>query len=105
VFARIVCSILALGVCACVLLAARQVRIQAAHELADARRRIVRLDSELYRLRAQIASRVAPHRIHIAAEADRLSLRSAVASPDLAEAVIEPQEPALVDSRSSTRSP
>lgn len=62
-FARLLAVILTLGVCACVLLAARQARIQAAHDLAEARLRIVRRDQELWKLRARIAAHVTPERV------------------------------------------
>lgn len=59
-FAKILFLILGLGLIGCALLAARQARVQAAHELADTRLRIVRHDAELLRLRALIAERVTP---------------------------------------------
>lgn len=62
-FARLVVLILGVGVIACGLLAARQVRTQAAHELAQARLRVMKLDSERAKLRSEIASRVTPDRI------------------------------------------
>ncbi len=89
-FARLAFSILALAVGACVLLAARQVRIQAAHELAAARQRIVQLDAELFRLRAQIASRLTPERI-LDAASDTLSLKPSVSvDPNLGAVAGEP---------------
>jgi hypothetical protein len=63
VFAKLVVLILSVGACACVLLAARQVRVQAAHDLADARLRVMQRDNELWELRARIASRVTPANI------------------------------------------
>jgi hypothetical protein len=63
VFAKILAVILCLGACACILLAARHARIRAAHDLAEARLRIVRSDQELWRLRAEIAGHVTPARV------------------------------------------
>jgi hypothetical protein len=60
VFAKLVVLILSVGACACVLLAARQVRVQAAHDLADARLRVMQRDNELWELRARIAAKVTP---------------------------------------------
>ena len=62
-FAKILTVILSLGACACVLLAARHAPIRAAHDLAEARLRIVRSDQELWRLRADIAAHVTPARV------------------------------------------
>jgi hypothetical protein len=50
-------------VCACALLALRQTRVQAAHELAEARLRVLQRDNELWRIRARIAERVTPERV------------------------------------------
>lgn len=68
-FAKLLAVILSLAACGCVLLAARQARIQAAHDLAEARLRIVRRDNELWRLRAEIASRVTPEQVRRLASA------------------------------------
>ena len=62
-FAKIVVVILSLGLCAAALLSLRQMRTQAAHELAEARLRVLQRDNELWRLRAQIAEHVTPERI------------------------------------------
>lgn len=66
-FGKLVFLILGVGVVAGVLLVNRQLRIQAAHELADAQRRVAQHDRALWRLRAEIASRVTPQRVEIAA--------------------------------------
>jgi hypothetical protein len=63
VFAKVAVLILSIGLCACVLLAARQMRTQAAHELAEARLRLQQRDNELWRLRARIAAMVTPERV------------------------------------------
>lgn len=67
VFAKVAVLIVSIGVCACALLAARQMRTQAAHELAEARLRLLQRDNELWRLRAQIAAKVTPERVQILA--------------------------------------
>ena len=66
-FGKLVFLILCLGVIAGVLLVNRQLRIQSAHELADAQRRVAQHDRTLWRLRAEIASRVTPERVQAAA--------------------------------------
>jgi hypothetical protein len=63
VFLKGVALIAALCLCASALLAARQMRMQAAHELAEARLRITQRDNELWRLRARIAQRITPEHI------------------------------------------
>jgi hypothetical protein len=60
VFAKCCAVILAIGVTACSLLALRQARLQAAHELAQTQLRIRALDEKLWVLRARIAGRVTP---------------------------------------------
>lgn len=66
-FGKLVFLILGVGVVAGVLLVNRQLRIQAAHELADAQRRVAQHDRTLWRLRAEIASRVTPRLVEVAA--------------------------------------
>lgn len=63
-FGKIVALILALGVVGCALLAVRQARIQAFHELTQARLRIRVMDEEILKLRAEIAARVTPAHVH-----------------------------------------
>ncbi len=70
-FAKLLVVIITIGACACVLLGARQARIVAAHELAEARLRLARHDNDLYRLRAEIASLAAPDRVRRIAGAIR----------------------------------
>lgn len=65
-FAKIVVLILSLGMLAAALLANRQQRIQAAHDLALAQKRLVEHDRTLWRLRLEIASRITPAQIEIA---------------------------------------
>jgi len=63
VFAKLAAIILALGILGCTLLAMRQQRLQAAHELAEAQLRIRKSDEQLWLLRAQIARRLNPENI------------------------------------------
>jgi hypothetical protein len=62
-FAKLAAVIVSMGVIACVLLAVRQQRVQAAHEMADVQRRVMEHDRTLWHLRAEIAARVTPERI------------------------------------------
>lgn len=59
-FAKVAVLILSMGVLAAALLANRQQRIQAAHDLADSQRRLIDHDRTLWRLRLEIAARVTP---------------------------------------------
>jgi len=63
VFAKACVAVLALGACGCTLLAIRQARLQAAHDLAKTQLAIQRADEELWKLRAAIAQRVNPTRV------------------------------------------
>lgn len=67
-FAKIVVLILCLGACASGLLVARHRSVQAAHELAAARLRIIESDAKLAELRAEIAARVTPQQVSGMAE-------------------------------------
>ena len=62
-FAKLAVLILSLALCACALLALRQMRTQAAHELAEARLRLLQRDNEFWRLRNRIAAGVTPERV------------------------------------------
>lgn len=84
--AKVAAVILAIGVCACILLAARQLRTQAAHELAEARLRVMQRDNELWRLRSQIAARVTPQRVQ----------QMAAGLTPLKPIGIEPPQPAAI---------
>lgn len=66
-FGKLAFLILALGIVAGVLLVNRQLRIQSAHELADAQRRVAQHDRTLWRLRAEIAARITPQQVQTAA--------------------------------------
>jgi hypothetical protein len=71
VFAKIAAVILALGVCACSLLALRQARLQAANELAEARLRVRAIDERVSLVRAGIAASVVPSEVeHMTAEVE-----------------------------------
>jgi len=67
VFGKLVFLIVSVGIIAGVLLVNRQLRIQSAHELANAQRRVAEHDRTLWRLRAEIASRVTPERVQVLA--------------------------------------
>lgn len=62
-FSKLAVLILSLALGACILLAARQMRIEAVHELASARLRILEADARLWKLRARIAEEVTPQHI------------------------------------------
>ena len=62
-FAKIAVVILALGICACSLLALRQARLQAANELAEARLRVRGIDERVSIVRAVIAGSVTPEQV------------------------------------------
>lgn len=61
--AKIALLVIALGACACTLLAMRQSRLQVASELTQTQLRINAADERLWQLRARIGSEVAPERI------------------------------------------
>ena len=63
VFAKLVVLILVIGSCGGSLLAMRQSRLQAAHELAEARLRLRDHEERLQRLRAEIAVRATPEAV------------------------------------------
>lgn len=62
-FAKLVVLIVSLAACACGLLCLRQMRTQAAHELAEARLRVLQRDNEFWRLRSRIAAKVTPEHV------------------------------------------
>jgi hypothetical protein len=63
VFAKLAVIILTIGAVAATLLAARQQRLYAVHESAEAMRRIAEHDRTLWRLRGEIADRVTPDNV------------------------------------------
>ena len=62
-FAKFAVLIVGLSLVAAGLLAARQVRTQCAHELAQARVRVMRLENERWKLRAEIAALITPEHV------------------------------------------
>ncbi len=62
-FAKTAVVILALGICACSLLALRQARLQAANELAEARLRVRAIDERVSLVRAVIAGSITPEAV------------------------------------------
>ncbi len=62
-FGKLAVLIVSLGVCASALLAVRQMRTQAAYELAQSRLRAVRIDQDTSRVRAAISTSVNPERV------------------------------------------
>lgn len=77
-FAKIVVLILSMGVLAAGVLANRQQRIQAAHDLAESQRKLVEHDRALWELRLKIAARITPERVETAARrlGDMQTIRS-----------------------------
>ncbi len=67
-FAKLAAVIVAVGVCACTLLAMRQARLQAAHDLAEARLRVRALDERVALRRAEIGRLVSPEQVRRMAE-------------------------------------
>jgi len=63
VFAKVVLVIVALGICACSLLALRQARLQTANELAEARLRVRAIDERVAVVRTAIAGHVTPEQV------------------------------------------
>jgi type II secretory pathway pseudopilin PulG len=62
-FPKLAVLIVAVAATAASLLAARQMRTQAAHELAQTRLRVMRLDQQRAKLRSEIASRITPEHV------------------------------------------
>ena len=62
-FAKLAVLIISLALCAAALLSLRQMRTQSAHELAEARLRVLQRDNEFWRLRTRIAVWVTPERV------------------------------------------
>lgn len=94
--------IISLGGCAAVLLAARQARVQAAHDLAEARLRIVQRDNELWRLRARIAALVTPQ--HVQRIAAALTPLKPIA-PELDQALLPREERVVQGPQPPLRAP
>ena len=72
-FGKLAVAIISTGFCACALLAARQMRTQAAYEMAQSRLRAVQIDDEVADARARISSHVSPeHVLQMASRLDSL---------------------------------
>ena len=67
-FSKVAVLIVSLALGACALLCLRQMRTQSAHELTEARLRLLQRDNEFWRLRTRIAARVTPEHIQQLAE-------------------------------------
>ncbi len=76
-FAKLVVLIVSLGVCGGTLLVQRQARLQAAHELTEARLRVRKVARELLTVRAEIAARSTP------SEVERMSEQLGETAPAL----------------------
>lgn len=61
--AKLAVCLLALGLCACSLLAMRQSRLAVTHELARTQLKIGELDGQLWKARAQISLAIVPQRV------------------------------------------
>lgn len=66
-FGKVAIVVIGLGAASASLLALRQQRLQAAHELAKAQLRIERQDEELWKVRSRIASLVNPQNVEMMA--------------------------------------
>jgi len=102
VFAKLVALILGFGACGGGLLAMRQSRLQAAHELAEARLRIERHEMRVRELRAQIAAGITPERVlerlgadEVARMAPGWTARAPLIVPELIGETHEALAPAL----------
>jgi hypothetical protein len=63
VLAKLSVLIVGLGILACLLLGLRQLRTQAAHEMAGVQKRVARHDRELWKIRSEIARRITPDKV------------------------------------------
>lgn len=96
-FAKLAAIIIALGIVGCTVLALRQQRLQAAHELAESQLRIRRSDEQLWLLRTQIAHRLNPEAIRDMATA--VGPHRPIAAPtDLVEPLGTTEQPHHADS-------
>ena len=98
---KLAALVVGMGLVACVLLGIRQLRVQAAHEMADVQNRIARHDRELWKLRAEIAKVTTPDRVELLARKfgmltpisdERFSVLARLEALDLTEtASLDPQ--------------
>lgn len=65
-FRKLVVLVLAMGLLGSAVLANRQQRIRAAHEMAASQRRLIEHDRALWRLRSTIAAGVTPDQVRLA---------------------------------------
>jgi hypothetical protein len=63
VLAKLSVLIVGLGALGCLLLGLRQLRTQAAHEMAEVQKRVALHDRQLWALRAEIARRITPDKV------------------------------------------
>jgi hypothetical protein len=63
VLAKLSVLIVGLGVLGCLLLGLRQLRTQAAHEMAEVQKRVAMHDRQLWALRTEIAKRITPDKV------------------------------------------
>jgi hypothetical protein len=83
-FGKLAVTVVCIALCAGALLAARQMRMQAAHELTEARLRVMKHDNDLFRIKANIASRVTPEQVErMATEVMPLKSMAADVQPPL----------------------
>ena len=61
--AKLSVLIVGLGVLGCMLLGLRQLRTQAAHEMAEVQKRVAMHDRQLWALRSEIARRITPDKV------------------------------------------
>lgn len=86
-FAKVAIVVIGLGAAGASLLALRQQRLQAAHELAKAQVRIERQDEQLWKVRARIAGLVNPQNVEMMAS-EIAELHALV--PDAPDATVPP---------------
>ncbi|MBU6413368.1 MAG: hypothetical protein KGS45_07825 [Planctomycetes bacterium] len=86
-FGKVAIVVIGLGAASASLLALRQQRLQAAHELAKAQLRIERQDEELWKVRAKIAGLVNPQSVEMMAS-EVAELHALV--PDAPDASVPP---------------
>lgn len=86
-FAKVAIVVIGLGAAGASLLALRQQRLQAAHELAKSQVRIERQDEQLWKVRARIAGLVNPQNVEMMAS-EIAELHALV--PDAPDATVPP---------------
>lgn len=103
---KLAALIVGLGLIACVLLGIRQLRVQAAHEMAAVQRRVSAHDRELWKLRTEIAKLTTPDNIETIAQkygvltpinTERFTILARLEALDLTETASV--DPAQADSR------